>query len=86
MGNLDFFLTHDAPAARRYRLDPPRLHAAARRIVPAVGATSETFPRRCAELLGAELDRPCVEFPGGHIGFLLRPRAFAARLRQVLAD
>jgi hypothetical protein len=79
-----FFLTHDAPAVRRYRLDWPALRAAADRIVPAAGVTSTGFAARCARALADELGRPLVEFPGGHSGFLLRPTAFADRLREVL--
>ena len=85
IANLEFFLAHDAPAARRYRLDLPALHAAAERIVPAAGISSEAFPRRCAQALGEELSRPLAEFPGGHSGFMLRPEAFAARLHEILA-
>ncbi|WP_322750758.1 MULTISPECIES: alpha/beta hydrolase [unclassified Frankia] len=85
IANLTFFLTHDAPAVRRYRLDWPGLHAAADRIVPAAGATSTTgFAHRCAHALAAELGQPLVKFPGGHSGFILRPAGFAARLHEVL--
>jgi pimeloyl-ACP methyl ester carboxylesterase len=85
IANLAFFLAHDAPAVRRYRLDLPGLHAAADRIVPAFGATSRTgFAHRCARALAEELGRPLAEFPGGHSGFILRPVAFAARLHDVL--
>ncbi|MBW8804126.1 MAG: alpha/beta fold hydrolase [Catenulisporales bacterium] len=86
IANLDFFLTHDAPAVRRYRLDLPRLRAIAQRIVPAGGADAESLSRRCVHMLAAELDQPLMDFPGGHTGFLLRPRGFAARLHQVLTD
>jgi pimeloyl-ACP methyl ester carboxylesterase len=85
IANLEFFLTHDAPAVRGYRLDLPALRDAAPRIVPAAGASSEAFPRRCAQALAEELGRPLAEFPGGHSGFVLRPRAFAARLSEILA-
>jgi pimeloyl-ACP methyl ester carboxylesterase len=85
LANLEFFLTRDAPAVRRYRLDLPALHAAAPRIVPAAGVSSEAFPRRCAEALAGDLGRPLAEFPGGHSGFVLRPREFAARLSEILA-
>jgi pimeloyl-ACP methyl ester carboxylesterase len=85
IANLEFFLTHDAPAVRGYRLDLPALRAAAPRIVPAAGVSSETFPRRCAQALAEELGRPLAEFPGGHSGFVLRPRACAARLSEILA-
>ncbi|MFH9723735.1 hypothetical protein ACH4M4_12330 [Streptomyces sp. NPDC017254] len=44
------------------------------------------FDHRCAvslaELVGGDL----VEFPGGHNGNTSHPEAYAARLRQVLAD
>lgn len=87
ISNLAFFLAHDAPAVRLYRLDWPGLRAAADRIVPAVGATSRTgFAHRCARTLAEELGRPLAEFPGGHSGFILRPVAFAARLHDVLGE
>jgi hypothetical protein len=31
-----------------------------------------------------ELGEPLVEFPGGHTGWLLRPKGFAAKLREIL--
>jgi pimeloyl-ACP methyl ester carboxylesterase len=88
IANLAFFLTHDAPAAHRYHLDMPAIHASARRIVPAAGDNPQNqgFPRHCAQALAKALGRPLVAFPGGHNGFMLRPRAFAARLQEVLAE
>ena len=85
IANLEFFLTRDAPAVRRYRPDLPALREAAARIVPAAGASTQAFPRHCAQALAGELGRPLAEFPGGHTGFMLRPRAFAARLHEILA-
>lgn len=84
ISNLEFFLTHDAPAVRQYRLNLPALRAHADRILPAAGQTSTAFPRDCAEALATALQRPLATFPGGHSGFILRPRAFAARLRELL--
>lgn len=84
IANLEFFLTHDAPAVHRYQLELSALHKAAARIVPAAGASTQTFPRYCAQALADELGRPLAEFPGGHSGFMLRPRAFAARLHEIL--
>jgi pimeloyl-ACP methyl ester carboxylesterase len=86
IANLEFFLTRDAPAVHRYQLDLPALREAAARIVPAAGASTQAFPRRCAQALAGELGRPLAEFPGGHNGFMLRPRAFAARLHEILAS
>ena len=83
IANLEFFLAHDAPAVHRYRLDLAALRTAAARIVPAAGAGSQAFPRQCALALATELRRPLAEFPGGHSGFVLRPQAFATRLREI---
>jgi pimeloyl-ACP methyl ester carboxylesterase len=85
--NPAFFFTHDAPAVRRYRLDIAALRAAPTRIVPAAGRTSsESWPHRCAAGLAERLDRELVRFPGGHAGYTMHPRGFAARLREVLDD
>jgi pimeloyl-ACP methyl ester carboxylesterase len=85
IANLDFFLANDAPAVRRYRLDLAALHAAAARIVVAAGhSPGNGFVDKCARALAEELGSPFAEFPGGHAGFVLRPRAFAARLREIL--
>lgn len=85
--NAAFFLTHDAPAARQYQLDIAALQAAATRIVPAAGSTNREFwIHHCASALADRLGRPLVEFPGGHAGFASHPRAFAARLQEVLGS
>lgn len=86
IANLEVFLARDAPAVHRYQLDLPALHKAAARIVPAAGASTQAFPRHCAQALANELGRPLAEFPGGHSGFILRPRAFAARLHEILGS
>lgn len=83
--NLQRFLAYDAPAAHRYRLDRAVLRPAAARIAPAAGRTSRAaFPYHCAAALAQLLGRELVEFPGGHSGYVLRPREFAAKLRTVL--
>lgn len=83
--NLDFFLAHDTGAVSRYRLDIPALKSAPARIVPAAGRTSrEIWTHHCAVRLAELLGVKVAEFPGGHNGFVLHPRAFAARLREVL--
>jgi pimeloyl-ACP methyl ester carboxylesterase len=83
--NLSFFFTYDSPAVRRHRLDLAALHACAKQVVPAVGESApNSAPHKAAEALAAELGREVVAFPGGHIGWLLRPKAFARKLAQVL--
>ena len=85
VANLTFFLKHDAPAVRLYRLDLAALEAVAAKIVVAVGRTSGAFlAHRCAVALSRHLDIPVAEFPGGHSGFITHPRAFAQKLHEVL--
>lgn len=85
VANLEFFLTNDAPAVAAHRLDLAALKAASTRVLPAVGETSgDIWPYKCGLLLAEALGTPHAEFPGGHNGSVFRPRAFAARLREVL--
>jgi hypothetical protein len=82
--NLSFFFTHDSPAVRRHRLDLSALAASATRIVPAVGQSAVgSAPYRATEALAARLEKDPVEFPGGHTGWLLRPKGFATKLREI---
>src|SRR5262249_17960673 len=84
--NLWFFFTNDSPAVRRYRLDLASLHAAPTQIVPAVGSAAQSAPCKATQALAAKLNEKVVPFPGGHTGWLLRPKAFVARLVDVLND
>jgi pimeloyl-ACP methyl ester carboxylesterase len=88
--NLDFLLGNDMPALLHctmtiddivaVRTGPARSVAAAGRATPRAA-----FPRRCAEELAVLLGSEVAEFPGGHNGNSTHPRAFATRLRAVLA-
>ena len=83
--DLKHFLTWDVPAVTRYQPDIAALTAAGSRIIPAAGSSSSaTMPCRCATAVAAVLGVRVAEFPGGHSAYVLRPRAFAARLREVL--
>jgi hypothetical protein len=83
---MAFFFQHDAPAARRYRLDLTALRSAATRIVPAAGRTSQdTWPSHCSDRLCEVLGTSVVEFPGGHSGYVFHPQAFAETLHRTLA-
>jgi hypothetical protein len=85
MADLTFLFTNDHQAVRRYQLDIGLLKAAASRIVPAAGSSSRNaWPHHAAAALAAQLGVELVEFPGGHTSYLMRPKAFAAKLRQVL--
>jgi pimeloyl-ACP methyl ester carboxylesterase len=86
LANLSFFFTCDSPAVRRYSLDLTALRASPARIVPAVGRSApESALYKATEALAAELGEKVVAFPGGHTGWLLRPKGFAAKLDEVLA-
>ena len=85
LANLVFFLSHDAPAVRRHQVDLAGLRRAGTTVIPAAGRNSRQQPQAApaaalAELLGV----PLAEFPGGHSGWIFRPREFAATLNQVL--
>ncbi|MFF3516939.1 alpha/beta fold hydrolase [Streptomyces sp. NPDC002573] len=86
--NFDYFIRHDFTAVIHDDLDTAALKARAAHthIVPAAGqATSKTvFDRQCADALGTLIGRQTLEFPGGHNGNTSHPRAYAARLREVL--
>jgi pimeloyl-ACP methyl ester carboxylesterase len=57
------------------------------RVVVAVGATSHgEMARRSADALAERLGQTATEFPGDHGGFMSDPPAFAATIREVLAQ
>ena len=81
VANLKFFLEHDAPAARRHRVDVEALRPHREKIVLAVGAKSKgLWLHRCGAGLAAALGVELVEFPGGHGGYQSHPRGFAEKL------
>ena len=83
--DLKHFLTYDVPAVTGYQPDIAALTAAGSRIIPAVGSSSSaTMPCRCATAVAAALGVRVAEFPGGHSAYILRPRAFAGKLRELL--
>jgi pimeloyl-ACP methyl ester carboxylesterase len=79
--NAAFFLSHEAPAVGRFRLDFAGLKQAAGQVVFAGGeAGREYFPYRCAKRAAEISGAPFVEFPGHHAGYVQFPDAFATRL------
>jgi pimeloyl-ACP methyl ester carboxylesterase len=82
--DLRHFLTWDVPAVTQYEPDIAAITAARSRVVPAVGSTSAgALAWRCARALAAVLRVEVAEFPGGHSGYVLRPKAFAEKLVEL---
>lgn len=67
-------------------LDRAMLSAQADRIVPAVGEESRGYPCYEATMaLGKHLGRNVLKLPGGHVGYVAHPTAFARTLHDALA-
>jgi len=82
-----FLLVQESRAVDRFKLNLLALGSYASRIVPAFGTTSRLcYPAECAQALAVVLGQSAVEMPGGHNGYVLRPRAFAEALRDALAQ
>jgi pimeloyl-ACP methyl ester carboxylesterase len=85
--NGRFFLEREAPMLCNYRIDVSALRTAPVRIVLAGGeAGREHWPYRSAVAVADLLGTTLVEFPGHHAGYVTHPRAFAARLHELLED
>lgn len=82
--NLEYFLTYDAPAVRRYQPDPSALRAESAAIAPALGEATSGVAAGCAPA-PADLGVDAVRFPGGHAGPRMYPRGYAERLRALFA-
>ncbi|MFC9034360.1 alpha/beta fold hydrolase [Streptomyces arboris] len=83
--NLPVFLEHVLCPFSGYVPDLVALKAAAAHLVVGVGRDSRALlPAVAAEGLARRVGAGVAEFPGGHIGLTEDPRAFAARLREVL--
>jgi pimeloyl-ACP methyl ester carboxylesterase len=73
------------PAVHRYRLDIAALAASPVRLILAVGSSGRgTIVYRCTQALANRLGYDLVDFPSDHAGYISHPRAFAARLGEVL--
>ncbi|MBA3450944.1 MAG: alpha/beta fold hydrolase, partial [Chloroflexia bacterium] len=84
--NAHYWFEHELRQYPAVDLDLDVLRAYADRIVPAVGRESRGYP--CYEVtvaLGKTLGRDAIELPGGHVGYMAHPAAFARELVQALA-
>jgi pimeloyl-ACP methyl ester carboxylesterase len=85
--NTVFLMKHEFAMYDRYWLDFGALKEAStqmRLILAAGEAQREAFPYRSAAAVADRLGIALTEFPGGHVGYITHPRAFAARLLDVL--
>ncbi|MFG2015995.1 alpha/beta fold hydrolase [Actinomadura geliboluensis] len=88
IANFGFFIEHDFTAVVDDSLPVAELAGTPTRIIPAAGRTTPrtVFDYRCAEELAALLGTGIAELPGGHNGNTTHPRAYAARLRDILRN
>jgi hypothetical protein len=69
---------------RRYNLGVKLLLAAQPHIVPAAGGSwREMRPHDIGAVLAARLGVKMAEFSGFHTGYVLRPKTFAGKRREV---
>lgn len=89
LANLEFFFSRDVTAmveAPFHPADATALKESPVRVVTAAGrASRRIWNYDCAQALAALLGTEIVEFPGGHT-LSTHPKAFAARLHEVLTD
>jgi pimeloyl-ACP methyl ester carboxylesterase len=75
------------PAVHAYRLDVAALAASPVKLVIAACSSGQDTPvHHCTEALAERLGKPVVTFPSHHAGYICYPRAFAARLEEVLQN
>jgi pimeloyl-ACP methyl ester carboxylesterase len=80
------WFAHEMLATTVWRPDLAALRPSAARIVVGIGSDSAgEICERTSTALAAALGIEPTRFPGGHIGFVENPEAFATRLREVLA-
>jgi pimeloyl-ACP methyl ester carboxylesterase len=85
--NLAYWFEHELRQYPAAHLDLQPLQTHAERIVPAAGRDSHGYPcRQATEELAKRLDRQLIDLPGGHVGCIAQPAAFAADLLQALND
>ena len=86
LANATYWFEHELRQYPAVDLDLNALKAHADRIVLMGGRESRGYP--CYEVnaqLGKKLGRELIELPGGHIGFLTQPAAFAPEFLGALA-
>jgi pimeloyl-ACP methyl ester carboxylesterase len=86
LANARYWFEHELRQYPAVDLDLEVLNRRAARIVPMVGRESRGLPAHEATVeLARRLGRDVIALPGGHLGFLSQPAAFARALREGLA-
>jgi acetyltransferase/esterase len=86
LANATYWFEHELRQYPAVYLDSDALKAHSERIVLTAGRESRGYP--CYEVnvkLGKKVGRDLIELPGGHIGFLTQPAAFAPEFLRALA-
>ena len=84
--NIPFWIEHELRQYPRHPIDIEALRPHADRIAPLCGRDSRgQYPYRPNTVLAERLGRTITELPGGHVGYMTHPDAFAAELAPVLA-
>jgi pimeloyl-ACP methyl ester carboxylesterase len=85
--NATYWFEHELRQYPAVSLDIGALKAHADRIVLIAGRESRGYPTYEVNVeLGKKLGRELIELPGGHVGFLTQPVAFAREFLQALAQ
>jgi pimeloyl-ACP methyl ester carboxylesterase len=84
-GNADLLMRFEVPLFIRYLPDVAALRRTGVRWAFGVGQVSGgRYYSRPARQLSAELGVPCLEFPGGHLGYQQHAEEFARRLEEFI--
>jgi pimeloyl-ACP methyl ester carboxylesterase len=85
--NAAYWMEHELGTYPRVALDLATLETAAERIVLVGGRDSQDqVPYQAGKALARRLGREVIDLPGGHLGFMAAPAAFAEALLIALKD
>ena len=86
LANATYWFEHELRQYPAVDLDLDALKAHADRIVLVAGRESRGYPAYEVNVeLGKKLGRDVIELPGGHVGYVTHPAAFARQFVQALA-